>query len=1537
MVNRNKRRGVVLLVVLGLLAMFALVAVAFVVLARQARRGAITVKRIDEVSESPRENLHQAAKQILRGNGSQFVLTENAGTPFDIAGIGPHSLLEDMYGVPLADAELADVPNAICGGQLLSFNLSNAGTAATLPRLGGCVMTFYTGPAAGMSTRLVGMVPVSNGQFSFLALPFKGNVIPNAGDWYVINGRPFSGTGFGYNEDTGDTSRASALGPLGLLPWSPENLTVLDPNHPSFNIFANGANEDYDAVDYNNVLLAGQFQDASGQVITIPSLHRPALASYWGSASPEIARYISARPNYVDHPVFAQNNPNYTATAGPWDVDNDGDGIPDSVWVDLGFPVHSTKDGRQYKPLFAILCLDMDGRLNLNAHGCYSQAGSDASSTTVESGEQPGGGANESFAGGGQTATLARGLGYSPCEINLLPALSGAQGMYHQLLFGGSGYDGRYGELGVPAPGPGLSSSDDNRSWNKTYHSYRGNYWSFFAGTPTARGAFASPPDLDGNGAIGLDTAGRPMYLSMGSESLEDDPNEIDLSDRRTYGVASPGLPDNPFSTAEFQAIQRPFDRDGSSLPRRLRDLAGAALIPNRHIVSTESWDLPVPGGLIFTQNGPGPLTDLIQSKGVTSNSLIDFLPAEILSGMRMDVNRLFGNGRDDDGDGVVDDYDEQEKCFQYALPGNGWSGDFSHDPYGRNSNPLVARQEYAKHLYIMLMALSDLDTLDQMLGGNREATAQYLAQWAINAVDFRDADATMTPFPYDPSPFDGWNADINDVAHVVWGCERPELLITETLAFHDRRTEDLKDYGWCDEEQAQDEDETEEKSEDGDGKKDLDQQYIPQGSLVIELFNPWNTREVPSGELYGPVAGGQSGVILNKKAPGGSPVWRLIICEGDEAESEHRDPDDPDVARRPTIERSIYFTTPPAGGDDGQQYNPSQTNEANIEPIEPGRYAVIGPGEDGAAGGVTYIGFEDGETEGSSTTRQIDLDGTDTEVVKNSGQSVDGSSIYPPARVIIDEPRRLSVSEPIDGYSESYDSTGLLDAVLDEPLDETANSELWGIISRDDTEVGFRVVHLQRLANPQAAFDPVQNPYRTIDSMPIDLTTFNGLSTLDEDGTDVGNREDVPFQSRQRGERASSLAVNNLWKQEPLDKVLGAGGAGDPPDGAHYFEAPLLHSLGYLNTPFGNPTVTGATRGNPQEPFPWLNFNNRPYISQLEMLLVPAVRSSKLLIASNQGQRGYYGFIDGSAAAVTAYAPTAINQLPYPHLMNFFDSSRSQLGTGGATGGGTGDKSPELHRIFEYLRAPSPFVGTTLHTNPESFRGLAHPFNPPFNRIPTYREPGRINLNTVFDHRVMQGLLNFRPELNNEAFWSEFVRSRRGYGDVGDSTICLQMQGAPTFFAAPFRTAIGGSMVPLEPMKPAREIDATVMRSGLTSAVGPRPLFHRKIAYKHSDTDRNPFFHYQALQRLGNLTTTRSNVYAAWITMGYFEVSTWPGGADAGHPDGLQIGREVGLDSGDIKRHRAFYMFDRSIPVGFARGKDLNVEDAIIARRFIE
>jgi hypothetical protein len=133
-------------------------------------------------------------------------------------------------------------------------------------------------------------------------------------------------------------------------------------------------------------------------------------------------------------------------------------------------------------------------------------------------------------------------------------------------------------------------------------------------------------------------------------------------------------------------------------------------------------------------------------------------------------------------------------------------------------------------------------------------------------------------------------------------------------------------------------------------------------------------------------------------------------------------------------------------------------------------------------------------------------------------------------------------------------------------------------------------------------------------------------------------------------------------------------------------------------------------------------------------------------------------------------------------------------------------------------------------------------------------------------------------------------------------------------------------------------EIDVTLLRPSTTG--GAAALFQTPIPSTpnaYNDPNKNPYFRYQSLMRLSNLVTTRSNVFAVWITVGYFQVTPNPGGIDATHPDGYQLGRELGSDSGEIDRHRAFYIFDRTIPVGFQRGQDLNVEKAILLDRYIE
>ena len=115
------------------------------------------------------------------------------------------------------------------------------------------------------------------------------------------------------------------------------------------------------------------------------------------------------------------------------------------------------------------------------------------------------------------------------------------------------------------------------------------------------------------------------------------------------------------------------------------------------------------------------------------------------------------------------------------------------------------------------------------------------------------------------------------------------------------------------------------------------------------------------------------------------------------------------------------------------------------------------------------------------------------------------------------------------------------------------------------------------------------------------------------------------------------------------------------------------------------------------------------------------------------------------------------------------------------------------------------------------------------------------------------------------------------------------------------------------------REIDATTLRTMPFLSGNAYPLFEYPGTGSYGwletslnqidDQYRNPYFAYKAMRRLDNLLTTRSNVYAVWITLGYFEVSPAPSNdpqRTVKYPDGWVLGQEVGSDTGDIKRHRA-------------------------------
>ena len=118
---------------------------------------------------------------------------------------------------------------------------------------------------------------------------------------------------------------------------------------------------------------------------------------------------------------------------------------------------------------------------------------------------------------------------------------------------------------------------------------------------------------------------------------------------------------------------------------------------------------------------------------------------------------------------------------------------------------------------------------------------------------------------------------------------------------------------------------------------------------------------------------------------------------------------------------------------------------------------------------------------------------------------------------------------------------------------------------------------------------------------------------------------------------------------------------------------------------------------------FSWLAWNNRPFISQYELLLVPGEQSSQLL-------RNYSLPLGSSPYDTMSPSPQ------YGHLLNFFHASRSDSVT----------NARNFYRLLDYVHVPSRFIGVDTVLNPDWF-GRGNPLitDPTQNPIVNPRLPG--------------------------------------------------------------------------------------------------------------------------------------------------------------------------------------------------------------------
>ena len=485
--------------------------------------------------------------------------------------------------------------------------------------------------------------------------------------------------------------------------------------------------------------------------------------------------------------------PSYASGASaPWSVDNDNDGVADGVWLDGVLPSRPSPLGGTLTFQVSYLVLDLDGRININAHGSSTNIvtgsiGSNDWPTLVSSPAGSPGYASgtttyrSSYTGTTAIDSMPMGLGYGPADIDASLILSAssaspsslflrspqaASARWTNLISGGgansvqtaasasqrrptpkTGFlEGRYND-----GAPGVSGTNDpvsrfvEGSVSGTGNSpsdLRGRIKMFTTGTSAPIPTLTLyRPDFNCN-SVATPQANAAIDFTRDST---DDPYELRLDADAPRGTslktpltqANPPT-DSPFTLAELERVLRQFDADAPSLPPRLAGLLDDYAQRSRMTITTDSWDTPALTGDAMTKvedfmkTFPNPTFPSPLGGIYTNDALVySVLSPDISAGLKFDINRPI-------------------TC-----------------PPATSLNASLAKA-YCKHLYTLLVALG-------------QPANAATAQWAVNVLDFRDADSTMTRFQYDTDLSNGWSVNNTDV---VWGAERPEILITETIAW---------------------------------------------------------------------------------------------------------------------------------------------------------------------------------------------------------------------------------------------------------------------------------------------------------------------------------------------------------------------------------------------------------------------------------------------------------------------------------------------------------------------------------------------------------------------------------------------------------------------------------------------------------------------------------------------------------------------------------------------------------------------------------
>lgn len=267
-----------------------------------------------------------------------------------------------------------------------------------------------------------------------------------------------------------------------------------------------------------------------------------------------------------------------------------------------------------------------------------------------------------------------------------------------------------------------------------------------------------------------------------------------------------------------------------------------------------------------------------------------------------------------------------------------------------------------------------------------------------------------------------------------------------------------------------------------------------------------------------------------------------------------------------------------------------------------------------------------------------------------------------------------------------------------------------------------------------------------------------------------------------------------------------------------------------------------------PRQPFDWLVHLDRSLISPVELLSVTGVRPHDLT----------HRFITTPAGERADFA----------HRVPWFDEDLPPTGP---------PVSHRLYRLFEFLDTGDRSQGSAVHG----------------------RGPGRININSIHDLDTFRALLGRQLE---DRFgldriieiWERLLRLRSP-GMLGPDPRVTETD-------RPFQSPAVGILPASDPQAHGRGvgIEDTIFRAWDPGAPGDRRRLFDVAGQDH------PYSRSELLTAIDERVAVRSNVFAVWVTVGFFEVVD-----DTSSP--IKLGAEIGQAANRQVRHRFFAIVDRT------------------------